>query len=292
MTAENLETELETEVEGTPPPEVPSEEDAAIDAQARRMGWRPKEEYSGNPARWVDAKTFTERGFQELPVLRERYRKVDERLANTERALTESTSRIKEMSTVLTELTEMSRTAHDRGYKQAMVELKAREERAVQEANVDEYRRIQMEREQIEAGRPKVEAPKEPPRAEIPPPAANPVIQQWIGDNPWFNTDRVLNAFALDADTQVQAQYPTWSMEDKLEEVKKRTMDKFPEKFGMTRREPAARVATHSAPPPAKPKGRTVKDLPKEAREALERFKRQMPGYSDEDYLKVYDWDA
>lgn len=30
---------------------------------ARSQGWRPKEEFKGNPADWVDAETFAERGF-------------------------------------------------------------------------------------------------------------------------------------------------------------------------------------------------------------------------------------
>ena len=32
------------------------------DKQAREMGWRPKEEWEGEPEKWRDAKEFVERG--------------------------------------------------------------------------------------------------------------------------------------------------------------------------------------------------------------------------------------
>ena len=33
-----------------------------IEAEASRKGWRPKDKYEGDPTKWVDAKTFIERG--------------------------------------------------------------------------------------------------------------------------------------------------------------------------------------------------------------------------------------
>ena len=39
-----------------------SDDDHNIEADARRQGWRPKHEFKGNPADWVDAKTFIDNG--------------------------------------------------------------------------------------------------------------------------------------------------------------------------------------------------------------------------------------
>jgi hypothetical protein len=41
-----------------------------LDAQAREMGWRPKEEFKGSEDKWVDAKTFVDRGEHVLPIVK------------------------------------------------------------------------------------------------------------------------------------------------------------------------------------------------------------------------------
>lgn len=38
--------------------------------QATEMGWRPKEEFKGSEEKWVDAKTFVERGEHVLPIVK------------------------------------------------------------------------------------------------------------------------------------------------------------------------------------------------------------------------------
>jgi len=283
-------------------PEVdePSEEDQKLEERARRMGWRPKSEYGGNPDRWVDAATFLARGEQELPILRERLRKFDsnlasteQRLAKTEKELTEANSRIKDQTNVLTELRDMSRASEERGYLRAKRELTEREVKAVREADEPTYRQIQQEREALEATRPKPAAAPvvEDKKPDEPPPQArpNPVVDEWIGQNPWYGKDQLLTLFAMESDRDIEAQHPGWTLTDKLAEVKKRVMDKFPEKFDNPRRERPAAVATSSAPAP-KSKGKTVKDLPRDAREALAKYKREIPGYTDEEYLALYDW--
>ena len=48
--------------------------------RATRMGWTDKESYTGPAERWVDAKTFIERGETILPILKDRLRKQDDDL--------------------------------------------------------------------------------------------------------------------------------------------------------------------------------------------------------------------
>jgi hypothetical protein len=43
---------------------------AAYESDARAMGWRPLEEFKGDPEKFVDAKTFVERGQTYLPLLK------------------------------------------------------------------------------------------------------------------------------------------------------------------------------------------------------------------------------
>lgn len=43
---------------------------ADVETAAREMGWRPKEEFRGEPEKWVDAETFVSRGEHFLPIVR------------------------------------------------------------------------------------------------------------------------------------------------------------------------------------------------------------------------------
>lgn len=293
---EQVQEEIDTNA--APPPEVDAEAASWVD-RAKRMGWRPQEEYNGPSGRWVDAKTFVERGETELPILRERFRKLDDRLAATERELTgarstisEAHTKIKEQSEVLVELRDLSRTAETRAYQRAQVELTERERKAVAEADTATYDRIQAERRQLDEGRP---APVAPKRAEPVPPPAAPAISQaetqvisgWIAENPWYNADPEMNAVATSLHGTFKQQSPAESLVDNLARVKERVVQLYPEKFGNPRRAAPSAVSSPTAPAP-RPKGKTVADLPADAKAALTKIKRDIPGYKDSEYLAVY----
>lgn len=289
--AENDDIEAEETLEVEQPVELTAEEQHFED-RARRMGWRPKDEYGGNKDRWVDAKTFVERGETELPILRERFRKLDDRLANTETRLKDTSDKLEQSTRVLVEIREMSRTAEERAFKRAMSELATKEREAVREASEERYNQVQDEKRALEDSRPKAEVV--PPRQDPPAPPSNPTIDQWLADNQWFMQDRVLNAVAIEEDVAIKRDHPGWTVSEQLSEVRRRVMERFPEKFGnprgpsgSSRRTAPPPVAVSTASPP-RPKGKTVRDLPPEAREALKRFKATIPGYTEEEYLKTY----
>jgi hypothetical protein len=41
-----------------------------FDAEAREHGWRPKDEFPGDAAKWVDAETFMKRADEVMPLLK------------------------------------------------------------------------------------------------------------------------------------------------------------------------------------------------------------------------------
>lgn len=285
-----IENELGTVVEEETLPPVVSEEDQATEAQARRMGWRPKEEFARAPERWVDAKTFVERGMTELPVLRDRYRKLDNQMSAQTKELTETKATLAEQGRVLLELREMSKNAEDRAYIRAARELASREREAVAAADTAAYDAVQRERQDLEQHRTRVaEAPlvrRDDPPAPQAPAAPPPEVQAWIRENPWFTTDRTLNQVAIAFDAEVKEEHPDWTVSEQLAEAKARVVAKFPEKFNNPRRAAAPAVLTSNNSPPPK-KGKTIKDLPKEFQDAFARFQRQMPGYTEAEYLKT-----
>lgn len=283
-------TETEVEVET---PEV-----GEYDERARRMGWRPKAEYNGPTTKWVDAKAFVERGEQELPVLRERFRKLDDRLASTERALMEANSKTNELSTkvteqtdVLGELRDLTRTAEKRGREASLRELNQRERQAVQEADTAAYDRIQAEKRQVLESPP----PAPPATKTAPPPAQQPppippqdamTVQSWVAENKWYNEDPEMMAVATSIHGVMRQQNPSQPLAENLAEVKQRIVELYPQKFGTAPKRAAA--VNGGSPPAPRPKGKTVADLPADAKDALAKIKRQIPNYTDKEYLDIY----
>ena len=101
------------------PPDT-QEDDASIEARARNMGWVPENSFRGPPGKWRPAKEFLEHGEENLPVWRERFRNMEGELITTRNDLREAKTRIAEMSDVLIELRDMSKTAEERAYQRAI----------------------------------------------------------------------------------------------------------------------------------------------------------------------------
>lgn len=283
--------------------QVVQTEQADIEARATRMGWTPKDKFRGDPAKWSDAKTYVDRGEQLLPVLRERYRALDDRFAKQEQAfvktsgdLDEVKTRLEEATGALKEFREFSRKSEERAYTRAKAEIEAKMAVAAAAADTQTYHAAKAELDTLDRDRPKTEAPREPAREqarettrEAKPVQVDPEIPRWIDDNPWFNRDPIMNAFAVALNHKLLSEKPGLSMRDNLTEVKRIVMEKFPEKFENLRREAPAVVASPTAPASAsRKKGKTFDDIPAADRKSFEEFKRWMPDYKPEDYAKQY----
>lgn len=273
---------------------------AAIESRARRMGWRPKDEFRGDPNRWTDATTFVDRGENELPVLRERYRALDDRFAKLETTTGETakemTARLKAMSSTFDEFREFSKRGEERAYARAKAELEARMAAAVQTADTAQFTVAKNELDALDRSRAALPPPAEkrndpPPPVTVVPPQLHPDAQAWIGDNHWFNRDPVMTNYAVALHTQLMQDRPGLSMKENLAEVKADIMSRFPEKFDNPRRSGAPAVAgSPNATPVKKSKGKypDFADWPSDAKVAYTKFKAQMPKYTTEEYASIY----
>lgn len=305
MTEAALEVPEDEQIVGQVEEQIEDERD--YDAIARRMGWKPKDEYRGPPGRWRDAKTFVEHGENELPVLRERLREIDRRGADTEakltKELTETRQKLDEAAEVMVELRDMVKRGEERGYAKAKSELEAQMAAAVETSDIARFNAAKTQLDALDEGAraaPPVRdrAPAQPAAPVVPPPppatsntsqgVVDPEITEWTRENQWFERDPVLKAFAIDSDQDLMRRYPGMSTRDRLEEVTKRTLTKFPEKFAPPRRQQAAAVAGSNSPAPRRGNGKAYDDLPPEAKAACDRFIKTVPGFTKEDYCKTY----
>lgn len=257
----------------------PQESDTEV--RARRLGWVPKEEFKGDPAKHRSADEFLERGTTILPILQ----KDNERLHTMVSSLQ---SELKETKDATKELLEFTTKAEERAFIRAKADLEKRIETAAATADPAAAKEAMRELDELRAGQVRT-----PAKTAVDKPAVtvDPEIQEWIGKETWFTKSPVLNTYATDVFGDLEKNHPGMSKAEMLAETKRRTVEKFPEKFGINpAREGVSAVGTPRGEPPRKKTGKTYDDLPAEAKRACDKFVKQIPGYTREKYVKDYDW--
>lgn len=259
-----------------------------VEVKARDYGWVPKEEFKGPEDKWRPAEDFVKWAEDVGRLPKSEFDSIKREfpaLKNQNKALQDELGEIRK---TLTEFVEFSSKAEERSYARARKDIEAKIEQAAANADPAAARAAMAE---LDALKPE---PKKPERTEQrqETPQIDPVIQDWIAKEDWFNRDRTLNSFATDVFGELEREKPGVSRAEILAETKKRTMDKFPEKFGINpdRDRPAAVGAPSGNVKPAK-RGKGYDDLPAEAKVACDKFVKQIPGYTREKYIKDYDWD-
>jgi hypothetical protein len=184
--------------------------DAALEADARRNGWRPKGEFRGPEQEWVDAATFMRRSNEILPHVRNQLqtsRQENETLRQQQAAQAQELATLREQVAGLTEFrADASRRERDRIRSEVWAEIEAAREAGdiVREARA-------MDR---------LPSREEPARRTDPPagggtgsggggtrqpPALNPELQAWVASNDWYRTDPVLQTAMNSVSAELRA---------------------------------------------------------------------------------------
>jgi hypothetical protein len=272
------------------------EEETDVEKQARALGWHPRNEYLGPAHKWVPADEFIRRGENILPILRENHRRLQgdyQRQADELRGLR---SQLTEQSEVLNEVRQRMRTADERAYERAKTEWERKQREAAQEGDVEAHDKATEALKQIEKSK---ATPTQPERRQ--PAQETPTeIAAFIRENPWYSNDQVLNMQMQAEHVRLKQDEPGLSLAENLERAKEAVMARYPQKFGMQPRQPRRPSASPVATPTPGPRG----PLPRrgaspidqiqdsgeraQAREAFNRMKRQMPDFTEKEYMTYY----
>ena len=109
--------------------------DETIEVQARAMGWVPKEEFKGDTDKWKSAEDFVKDGYEILPILRERTKKLSTKFD-------EVTQKLASTESTLQKLTEHHKKVDQRAYDRAVAELKEQQRKAVENSDMAAYEAI------------------------------------------------------------------------------------------------------------------------------------------------------
>ena len=294
-------------------------DDPAVEARAREMGWKPLAEYRGPPGRWQPAADFIQRGENILPIVRDMNRRQLERIGKLEGEVTALRSTTSEQLQIIKDLRDMGQRANQAGYDRAMAEIRSKQRQAVELGDTKAYDQLVEQAEALQGSRQQTTTTTATPPAAEPParPPLSQATQSFLAENRWMNTDNLLTSTMIAFHQEVlnernasQAMLNSDPVLDRelLEEAKARVMEKYPERFPGADPQPAApaprprpqrRAASVAAPTPEPPAPRpgaapTINSItdPAEriqAREAFNRMKRQLPDYTEAEYMLLHE---
>lgn len=246
--------------------------------RARQLGWHPKEEFKGDPERWVDADTFMKKGEEELPVLRSNLKKIQADLAKEREEFQKTAREFREWHETTVQKTERE------AYEKARNDIEQKKLEAVEMGDKEAYLKAQEAEKALETQ----QAPKQQPQQQ---PAADPVFDEWRKTNSWYEEFPEL---AVEADNVGLALWNSGKFKSTgqvFDEVAKSIRRKYPHYFQNPNRDMPSAVNEGGEPASTRrTKARTYDNLPASAKDACERFIRMGMINSREDYLKSYEW--
>lgn len=287
------------------------ETDEQLEARARQMGWKPREEYRGPPSRWTDARTFIAHGLDTLPILRDNNKRMSEQMVRMQGELETMRNTVTEQKQAVQDAMTLARTANEAGYNRALADLEEKQDQAVEAGDTVVFKQVKEQIKALETTRAAAPPPAPPPPPPAPPgPAAlAPEIVQFQRDNKWFNTDPVLAQAMIGYHNQVIKESPAMALADQLDEALHRVKAKFPKDFPpeageedeneeaevpeapRPRLRPAADARSNLRPRAAASLIDKIADPDdrKEARRAFESMKKQDASFTEAEYMAMID---
>ena len=197
-------------VQGEQAPVVEQQVETKVDPyedQAREQGWRPKEEFEGDPEKWKPAKEFVERG--------ELFGKIDT-----------LGKELKETRKALKMLQEHHTKVKETEYKRAVDELKALQKRHLEEGNSDGYLEASELLTDLKAEQKAREAVQQTQTVQ-----PDERFTSWVSANPWYTKDQDMREYADVVGLGYANKHPGIDPEEVLKYVSVQVKSHFKDKF-------------------------------------------------------------
>lgn len=236
------------------------------EAEARHHGWTPKEDFRGDPARWVDAETFIKRADEVMPFLKKQNAALKREIDDMKREFKRASKHFSE--------------TEERAYQRALTELERRHDEAVEAGDVAESKRIRKEMAELKP-QTNDEQSDQPDPAQL-----RKELNEWIAENEWYVLDDDKRKYA---DLQAQLMGPAGEWEGGNKAYLAELGRRVEKKFSTTEKKPSPTNGGGNRESKGK-SGRTLNDLPAIARAQAVKWDKQGI-VKIEDYLKTYEWD-
>jgi len=274
---ENVEENIDTDVDVDEDEDINTDVDTDVEDRARRMGWVKEDNFKGDKNRWVSAEKFLERGETELPIMRERMKKLDGTVVGLKNT-------ISSMKKTFGDFREYQKGLSEKAYAKALKDITKKQRLAAEDGDLETFDRMEEEKSNLTLDIPEyVDNRKSESEEEF---------DDWLSENKWFNKNKKLRNYAAKMSEFISDETGLTGI-DLYNEVKKETKDRYPEDFeennAPRRRRRATTVVSDGETKPNKKK-QTFGNLPASAKEACGRFIKDIPGFTKEEFLKNYEW--
>jgi hypothetical protein len=247
-----LEEAVEQEtVPETPPQEEAPQEPSPVETLAMDLGWRPKDQFRGDPEKWKPAEDFIRAG------------------RDIQRSMSQE---LKEVKDTVTRISSTSQTLLEQQLAERDAFWAAKQKEAEEESDIGAYKQATEARQSLQGSR------------DGPPP---PEIQSFVQRSPWFgyNGNRLATRVAIEVAEEKarQGRPPNEQAEAAEAEVKKR----FPELFPAPPKPAPTVAAPTSRSTGSRKGGKTFNDMPPEA-QAMARDYLERRGIPLEKYTELF----
>lgn len=195
---------LESEKQEVVPTELINNEPSDIEQRAMDLGWRPKEDFEGDEATFIDAAEFVRR----QPLF--------DKIESMGREL-------KETKKVLNLLQEHHKKVKETEFKRALDELKVEKRKALEDGDADKLLAVDDAIAEIRTAQ--ITKQNEPEQQTV-----HPDFVEWVNKNKWYAKDPEMRAFADAVGLQYKDKTGA-SNEDVLKYVVERVKTTFKDKF-------------------------------------------------------------
>ena len=227
------------------------------EAEAREQGWKPKDEYEGEPDKWRPAKEFVERG--------ELFGKIDT-----------MGKELKETRKALKMLQEHHSKVKENEYKRAVDELKSLQKKHLEDGNSDGY----LETTELLTDL-KAEQKAREVVGETSQPQVDPRFNAWVDKNSWYTKDQEMRQYADVIGLGYAQANQGLDPEDVLKYVSAQVKARFKDKFENPNRSRPSAVEGSAQPAVSKDKF----ELSDEERKVMNTFVRMGVYKTKEDYI-------
>ena len=237
------------------------------EAEAREHGWTPKEDFKGDPTRWVDAESFVTRAEEIMPLLKAQNASMKREMADLKKQMRKASEHFSK--------------AEERAYAQAMRDLEARQDQAAEVGDVETVARI---RDNIKAMSADVSETVNPVAAE-----AEEALEAWTAENKWYAENSDLREYAEFQATKYAGLTATMKPAEFFEFIGDKVKKQFPSEFAAKPGRPRPNNPVEGVGINRVGSGRRgFADLPPEAQRACDKWVKQGIIKSREDYVKSY----
>jgi hypothetical protein len=300
---------MDTEQLGTP------------EERASNMGWKPREQWVGDPERWVPADQFIENADRRLDYARKTNKNLERQVTQLQKSNLELKSALDGLRGDMGEFVSFHKDAADRAakaaYAQALKDAKGKQEAAFESGNRDAFNAATAELDQLIQSHPAVtgQADRKP---EVKQPekreggTGNPdldkwleaepgALDDWLTKNQWYNEDADMADYAEKVDRLLHRKHRLGiPQSEQLELVTEEVKKKFPSYKDWTNNE-RKKVATVESSGDSGPVAgkKSYASLPPEAKKQCDKWAGvdgsgktgTMPGFTREEFVKTYKWE-